>query len=119
MMTSSRARIVYAVFAGFVSVWACNESVTAPTPTPPSGTSTSPADPNSALAFGPAVVIGADQPRFHGGEPSLQAGSSGTVWSTNIGPAQIWKSSDRGSTWSFVAPPLALGGGDMDAAEDT
>src|SRR5205807_5282120 len=73
---------------------------------------------DSPLAFGPFVVIGADQTRFHGGEPFLQRGLSGTLWSTNTAPSQIWKSTDRGSTWTFVAPALSLGGGDMDAAED-
>ncbi|HZR23670.1 MAG TPA: sialidase family protein [Vicinamibacterales bacterium] len=85
-----------------------------------SATSQPAPDPGGALTFGPAVIIGTapDQVRYRGGEPSVQSGLSGTLWSTNAGPSQIWKSSDRGSTWAFVAPPLTLGGGDMDAAED-
>lgn len=83
-----------------------------PAPTPPATPATEP------LAFSGYVVLGRGNSRFRGGEPSLNIGKSGTLWSTNIGPPQIWKSVDRGETWVHIEPPIRIGGADMDAAED-
>jgi uncharacterized protein (TIGR03437 family) len=77
----------------------------------------SPAAQDTGLAFGPFTVV-QDGGHLAAGEPTLHAGRDGTLWVTDLIPAQIWKSTDRGSTWTFVPPPLSFGGSDMDAAQD-
>lgn len=69
-------------------------------------------------AFSTPVAIGAGDPRYRGGEPTLQVGPTGTLWLSEVGPAQIWRSSDGGASWTYVPPPLDIGGDDLDAAED-
>jgi uncharacterized protein (TIGR03437 family) len=53
-----------------------------------------------------------------GGEPTLHIGGDSTLWVTDLIPSQIWKSTDRGVNWSYVAPAITIGGSDMDAAAD-
>ena len=69
------------------------------------------------LSFSADVVV-QDGGHLAAGEPTLHAARDGTLWVTDLIPAQIWKSTDRGSTWTFVPPPLLFGGSDMDAAQD-
>lgn len=89
-----------------------------PKPTPSvSSTESTTANP-SGLAFSKYTVLGSDNSRFRGGEPSLQIAKNGTLWSSEIGPMQIWKSNDKGKTWQYIAPPISIGGADADTAED-
>src|SRR5205814_4591280 len=65
------------------------------------------------LAFGSPIVV---QPSGSGaGEPTLQVGSDGTMWLTDL--FQIRRSIDHGATWLSIAPPLSRGGAAMDAAQ--
>ena len=69
------------------------------------------------LEFSPFVNVQNGASNFSG-EPSLQIGRDGTMWITDLSPAQIWKSTDRGATWSHISPPLSVGGSDLDGAQD-
>jgi hypothetical protein len=95
---------------------ACGSSPAVPSGTPPSSPAAPPA---AALAFGPYVTLRSETAApSGGGEPTLQIGRDGRLWVTDVVPAQIWTSSDRGATWTFNAPALSIGDGDMDAAPD-
>ncbi|MDE3193775.1 MAG: hypothetical protein KGN00_08835 [Chloroflexota bacterium] len=104
----------------FGAVPAAATASLAPIAAQPPGTAATapPATGLVAPAFSAPVTLGADDPRYRGGEPTLQVGPTGTLWLTEVGPAQIWRSTDGGASWASVPPPLANGGDDLDAAED-
>src|SRR5579864_4692174 len=112
-MRPRRLALMLAVGHGVAS--ACDPTA----PTAPNPTIAPPAMPMtpSGFAFSEFVNVHGVG-RSSAGEPSLQISRDGILWSTDLGPAQLWTSSDRGATWSFVAPPSLGGGGDMDAAQD-
>jgi uncharacterized protein (TIGR03437 family) len=72
---------------------------------------------SARLQFSPYVNVQNGAPNFSG-EPTLQIGRDGTMWITDLSPAQIWKSTDQGSTWTSIPPPLSIGGSDLDGAQD-
>lgn len=69
------------------------------------------------LTFGDIVNVQNGAPNFSG-EPTLQIGTDGTMWITDLSPAQIWKSTDQGATWIASRTPLSVGGSDLDGAQD-
>lgn len=75
--------------------------------------------PGQLPIFSDYVVLGQDDPRVRGGEPSLQISIRGNLWSTDVGsPPVVWKSVDGGATWTPLPLPISIGGADRDAAED-
>jgi hypothetical protein len=76
------------------------------------------AAPATRLEFGPFVTVQNGAVSNFSGEPSLQIGRDGTMWITDLSAEQIWKSADRGATWTYVPPPLTVGGSDLDGAQD-
>jgi hypothetical protein len=105
--------------AALAVVCACSGAEpTSPDP-PPSSSPPSPT-PSTGVAFGAFVNVHPAS-TSSSGEPTLQIGRDGRLWSTDLGPCRMWTSSDRGATWTSVASPPGFGGdgcGDMDAAQD-